>query len=289
MAWAISCSAPARALETSPRLVLRSLGAPLGRRGIIAQTAELGLAVAQIDSEAHHVASRLVALQGGRHLEFFGFDVLRGGLFERRLASAKLFFNVMERRLRFRSRALELQYFGVQRAQFAFHAERARFRRTAAADDAALIRRAVGRHERIRGILAREALGHRGLFHQERRLQPRQKLLRRRAQRIAKFHQTIEARNGFPFDLEGHDRLVRLQIQLAQRIHEKRRAAADFVAQHGNARAGHVKGFDDDVLQLVAQKLFDGALVFLLDFGIVGQHADGAESGGFIAVLARSE
>ena len=289
MAWAISCSVPARALETSPRLCC---AASARRWAAVASLRKRPSSVWQslrFDSEAHHVASRLVALQGGRHLEFFRFDVLRRGLFESYFARAKLFFNVMQRRLRFRCRAFELQHFRVQRAQFALHAERARFRRTAAADDAALIGRAVGRHEGIRGILAREPLGHRGLFHEERRLQPRQKLLCRRAQRIAKLHQTIEARNGFAFDLEGHDRLVRLQIQFAQRIHEKRGAAADFVAQHGNARAGHVKGFDDDVLQLVAQKLFDGVLVFLPDLGIIGQHADGAEAGGFIAVLARSK
>jgi len=57
--------------------VLRRLGAPLSRRSINTQTAEFVLAVAQIDAEAYHVVTRLVALQSCRHLEFFGFDVLR--------------------------------------------------------------------------------------------------------------------------------------------------------------------------------------------------------------------
>ncbi len=269
--------------------VLRRLGAPLGRRSIIAQAGELGLAIAQIDSEAHHITSRLIALQGCRHFELFRFDMLRSCLFEGYFARPKLFLDVMERCLRFRCRSLELQYFGIQRTQFALHAKWTCFRRTAAADDAALIGCAIGRHEGICGILARQPLGHRGLFHEECRLQTWQKLLCCLAQRIAEFDQAVEARNGFPFDLEGHDWLVRLQIELAQRIHEKRGAAADFVTQHGNAGAGDVKSFDDDVLQLVAQKLFDGVLVFLSDLGIIGKHANGAETRGFIAVLTRSK
>ena len=120
-------------------------------------------------------------------------------------------------------------------------------------------------------------------------MQSRQKLFRRRTQRIAEFHETIEARNGFAFNLKRHDGLVRLQIQLAQRIHEKCGAAADFIAQHGNARAGHVKSFNDDILQLVAQELLDGVFVFLPDLRIIGEHANGAEAGGVIAILARSK
>ena len=79
---------------------------------------------------------------------------------------------------------------------------------------------------------------------------------------------------------------MRLHVQLAQGIDEKCGAAADFIAQHGNARAGHVKRFHDDVLQFVAQELFDGVFIFLADLGIIGQDANGAEAGGFVAILA---
>ena len=85
IAWTISCSAPARALETSPRRCCAASARRWAAVGVIAQAAKLGLAVAQFDSEAHHVAARLIALQGGRHLELLRFDVLRGGLFESRL------------------------------------------------------------------------------------------------------------------------------------------------------------------------------------------------------------
>ena len=38
-----------------------------------------------------------------------------------------------------------------------------------------------------------------------------------------------------------------------------------------------VEGFDDDILEFVAQELFDGALVLRFDFGVIGQYADGAK------------
>ena len=237
--------------------LLRGLGPPLRRCGITPQPRKFGLAGAQFHSEPHHVAARLVALQCCRDRQFLRFHVLRHGLLERQFAGAKLFFDVVQRRLCFRSRAFELQHLGIERAQLTLHAQRSRFRWAAAAHHAALIGGAIGCDEGIRRILAREPLRHRGRFHQERRLQPRQELLRRRPQRIAEFHQAIEPRNGFLFDLEGHDRLVRLQIQLAERVHEERRAPADFVAQQRDARAGHVKGLHDDVFQFVAQELLD--------------------------------
>ena len=77
--------------------VLRGFGAPLRRRGIVAQTGQFGLAVAQFDSESHHVAARLIALQSGSHRELFRFDVLRGGLLESYFAGVKLFFDVLQR------------------------------------------------------------------------------------------------------------------------------------------------------------------------------------------------
>ena len=124
--------------------LLRGFGAPLRRGGIVAQPRKFGLAGAQFHAEPHHVAARLIALQRGRHGQFFRFHVLRHGLFERQFAGAKLFFDVMQRRLRFRSRAFELQHFGIERPQFALHSQRPGFRWAAAAHHAALIRGAVG-------------------------------------------------------------------------------------------------------------------------------------------------
>ncbi len=119
----------------------------------------------------------------------------------------------------------------------------------------------------------------------KRRLQPRQKLLCRRAQRIAEFHETVEPRDGLLFDLEWHNRFIRLQIQFAKRVHEERGAPADFLAKNRDARARDIECLHHDVFQFVAQKLFDRALILLLDFGVIGQHADGAEPAGIIAAL----
>ena len=65
--------------------------------------------------------------------------------------------------------------------------------------------------------------------------------------------------------------------QVAQGVHEERRAAAHFIAQHGNARACVVESFDDDKFQLIAQKLLDRGLMLFFDFRVVGQYTHGAE------------
>ena len=76
--------------------MLRGLGAPLGRRGVVAQTGKLGLAVAQFNSEADHIAASLVALQRCGHRELFRFIVLRRGLLKTDFARAKLFFDTLQ-------------------------------------------------------------------------------------------------------------------------------------------------------------------------------------------------
>jgi hypothetical protein len=53
-------------------------------------------------------------------------------------------------------------------------------------------------------------------------------------------------------------------------------AAVDVGAQQAQAFVGSVPGLDHDVVQFVAQEVFDHALVARLDFEEVGEHADGA-------------
>ena len=55
-------------------------------------------------------------------------------------------------------------------------------------------------------------------------------------------------------------------------------AAIDAGAQHAQAFIGGVPGFDDDVVQFIAQEVFDHALVTRLDFQEVGEHAYGREA-----------
>ena len=207
------------------------------------------------------------------------------GLLVRQSGSAKFFFEVVQCRLRLRSRAFKLQHLGIEQAQLSLHPQRARLGRAATAHHAALVRGAVGRDERVRWIFTREPFRHGSLCHKKRRVQPRQKLLCRRAQWIAEFHETVEPGDGLLFNLERHNRFVWLQIQFAQRVHEKRGPSADFLAEEGNARARDVECFHHNIFQFVAQKLFHRALVLLLDLGVIGQHAHSAEPRGIIAAL----
>ena len=105
-----------RAVAAQPRRA----AAPLR---IVAQPRELVLAVAQLDAQARQcrrAPDRVATWPPPR-----AFPIPRAAPW---LASsvtslgAKLFFDVLQRRLRFRGRALELQYFGVQRTQLALHA-----------------------------------------------------------------------------------------------------------------------------------------------------------------------
>src|SRR6185437_4976179 len=68
---------------------------------------------------------------------------------------------------------------------------------------------------------------------------------------------------------------------LAERIHEEGGAPADFFAQQGDAGAGMIEGFDDDVFELFAQELLDGAFVLFLYLGVIGQKSGGAKAARF--------
>ena len=113
---------------------------------------------------------------------------------------------------------------------------------------------------------------------QIRRAQPWQELFCRRTKRIAEFHQLVEPRDDSVFRAEIHDGLVfRGRTQVTERVDEESCSATHLIAEHGNAGARMVVGFDDDVFELVAQVLLDGGFVLLLDFSVIGQHADGAK------------
>ena len=105
----------------------------------------------------------------------------------------------------------------------------------------------------------------------------RQKLFCRRAEGIAEFDELVEAGDDAVFGAEVHDGLVVLEFQIAQGIDEEGGAAADFVAQQGDAGACVVEGLDDDIFEFIAEILFDGGFVLFLNFSVVGKDANGAE------------
>ncbi len=78
--------------------------------------------------------------------------------------------------------------------------------------------------------------------------------------------------------MEVDDGFVFGEAQIAQRVDKERGAAADFIAEQGNASASVVKRFDNDVLEFIAKILFDGRFVLFLDFGIIREDSDGVEA-----------
>ena len=50
-----------------------------------------------------------------------------------------------------------------------------------------------------------------------------------------------------------------------------------------------VVGFHDDIFQFITEVLLDGRLVFLFDFGVVGENADGVETFGIAAAFIGGE
>ncbi|HEY2736608.1 MAG TPA: hypothetical protein VGI70_21560, partial [Polyangiales bacterium] len=186
---------------------------------------------------------------------------------------------------------LELRHFRVERTQFALHHQRASLIGAAAGDHAALEAGAVRRHERILRIVARQFFRGNRPVGQISCFEPRQKLLRRRSEWVAKFHQLVESRHNAVFSSEIHDRLVfiKAQVQAAQRIDEERRAPADLFAQQRNSRARVIVRLHDDILELIAKILLDRCFVLLFDFGVVRKHTHRVEIVAAAALVRRKQ
>ena len=56
-------------------------------------------------------------------------------------------------------------------------------------------------------------------------------------------------------------------------MHEERRASVNVGAQHAQALVGCVPRLHDDIVEFVAQEIFDHALVPRLDFQEISEHA----------------
>ena len=67
-------------------------------------------------------------------------------------------------------------------------------------------------------------------------------------------------------------------------MHEEGGAAADVGLEEMHAGVGGVPGFDDDVVELVAEELVDDALVLAVDFEEVGEGAYGGHAVGVLLV-----
>ena len=61
-------------------------------------------------------------------------------------------------------------------------------------------------------------------------------------------------------------------------MNQECRAAVDVGAQQAQAFVGGIPALDDNVVQFVAQKIFDYAFVARIDFQKIGKHAGGSMS-----------
>src|SRR5262249_57674178 len=109
-------------------------------------------------------------------------------------------------------------------------------------------------------------------------LKRRRKLLGRGPRGVAKLDEPIEAGNDPILWAKGDRGLGLGEFQVAQRINKEGGPPADLVAQQRNACSRVVERLHHDVFQLLAQELLDGALVFFLYLGVVGEYSDGAEA-----------
>ncbi len=167
--------------------------------------------------------------------------------------------------------------FGVEGAEFALHAKGPGFVGAATGDHASLIGGAVGCHESVLRIFAGEFFRGGSAVSEIGTSQSGQKLFGGGAERIAEFDEFVETRVNAVFSAERNDRLVIGDLEIFGGVDEESGAAADFVAQEGDAGASVIKSFDHDVFEFIAEILFDGRFVVLGDFGVIGEHTDGAE------------
>ena len=196
------------------RLVFRkrTLRALLRFRNVMAQSCEIGLADGQFQSESRQFALRVLMLVGGaKHLALR--FMLRGGhSFKRRFCIANFLRGPLHFRLHFARAQFKRCNFRVQCAQFAFHAQRSRFVGPAAGNHASLIAGAIGCDECVLRIFPSKLFGSDRAVGKVCPTQSGQELFRRRAERIAKFNQLIQARINAILSAERNDRFVLVNL-----------------------------------------------------------------------------
>ena len=215
-----------------PRALRFCFGAIQRRRGMLVPRAfrtlprslsffpharQLTLANRQLCSQPRqfrlHVA---VAVLRGNHFAL-RVALLRIDFFQRLFRRAQLGGHRLQRRLLLAHLVFELKHFGIQRAQFALHAQWSRFVRAPAGYHAPLVARALRRDERVLRIVLRQLFRGCCAVRQIRRAQPRQELLRRRSQRIAEFYQLVHPRNHAVSRVDVRNRFILvLKPQVAQ-------------------------------------------------------------------------
>ena len=257
-------------------LEARLLGARAGRFRFGMETRDFAALAIELQIHAKEFAARFIALVRGRDERFFRFHLLGGGGGKLHLARGGFFLEAGQLRLLFRGGALETRGFGFAVAEFALERQRSGLAFATTGHGAAVVAGTVRRQEIAVRIVVGHLLGDGDGFNNVGGAKFLQKIFGGGTERLAEFDEAVEARD----EIAGHGRAIFhfVHVESASRIHEERRASTYFFAQQRDAGAGLIERFDDDVLELLAEKLLDRGFVFFLDFGVVGEQAEGAEA-----------
>ncbi len=252
--------------------------------GVAPKMFHIGLARGQFRAEPCQFGARLIAFERRGDHFLAGFDLLGSHFFQEAFRLLPFGFQPFDSRLQLGEAAFLVGRFDLQRAQFAFGCQRTGFSRAATRDGAPLIAGSIRSQENVNGILASQPLRGFGLLHEESRPEPGQELLCRRSKRIAKFDESVEARNA-GFKGKRSDMIVIAEIQAAQGIDKEGGAPAELFAQKGDAGTRVIKGLNNHIFEFVAKKLLHGGFVLGLDFCVVGKQTDGTKiPGHFVAI-----
>jgi hypothetical protein len=237
---------------------------------------QFGAARIEALADASHLGLELLEHVAGRHGLLFGDALLFLEAIEQ--GSVLLDFSAQKKDAGFAVAQRVLEFFqGAQDfAKFALHGKRT-FRALLAAGDGHVV-------EALAGMSEEEGVGiFEGEFTPQARVRHDVTVAQFGQDDFERFAESIEDTNGA---LQGNDRLSRWsgvrgfiddEGELGLRIFgmdQKCGAAIDVATEQAQAFVGGIPGFDDDVVEFVAEKVFDHALVLRFDFEEVGEHAD---------------
>src|SRR5258706_3597932 len=251
-----------------------AIGATAGFRNVGPEASEVVLANRQLETEAREFSLGVLVLVASADNFALGFMLLRGGGFVSGFGFAEFGGGAIHVGLHVGHARFEGNDFGVEGAEFALHAKGPGFVGAATGDHASLIGGAVGCHESVLRIFAGEFFRGGSAVSEIGTSQSGQKLFGGGAERIAEFDEFVETRVNAVFSAERNDRLVIGDLEIFGGVDEESGAAADFVAQEGDAGASVIKTFDYDAFAFIAETLFDCRFVVLGVFGVIGKHAD---------------
>ena len=251
-------------------------GAGAGRFGFALEARDFFALAIELQVHAKEFTARFVALVGGGYQRLLRFHLLRSGGGKLHLTCRGFFLETGEVRLLLGGENFEAHGLGFALAKLAFEGERSGLAFAAARNGAAVIAGAVRSEEITVRIVVGHLLGDGDGFDDIGSAKLFQEIFRSRAERLAKLDEAVETRDEIP--RHGSAIFHFVHIESAGRIHEEGGASTDIFAEQRDSGAGLIERFDDDVFELFAEKLLDRGFVFFLDFSVIREQAESAET-----------